>query len=375
MVLETRSTVDLSSVSALMQRFVDAGEVDGAAIAVARGDVIVGETYVGNASADHQAGPETLWPLASISKVYTAATVVALVERGELTLSTPVRSVLPRFDGDSREKVTLRHLLTHTSGLIYESPDMEAALLRHASLDEIVDEAYTFPLEFAPGSHFGYSDYGIALAARVASVATHTSFPALVRELVLEPADLHDTFLPPSPDAYPRLARVVGCLADGTDAAQYNSPYGRSLAHPAFGVVATARDLLRFALLFAPGSKHRIHSEATASAMTRDQTGGEARGSLIDTGPNANQPWGLGIALPGPTELLGFGDLSSPDSFGHPGASGCTFLVDPTLSVSLAYCSNRHLRTGLERFSYRLDAVVNHSLAALTTRIGEEARR
>jgi CubicO group peptidase (beta-lactamase class C family) len=356
-----------------LQRFVDAGEIDGAGIAVARGNQIVGETYVGNASPNRQAGPETLWPLASISKVYTAAAVMALVERGELTLSTPVRSVLPKIDGDGREQVTLRHLLTHTSGLIYESPEMEAVLLRHASLDEILDEAYTYPLEFAPGSRFSYSDYGIALAARVAEVATGTSFSALVRKLVLDPAGLYDTFLPPPPDEYHRLARVAGCLADGTDSSQYNSPYGRSLAHPAFGAVATARDLLRFAFLFAPASDRRIHSEATSRAITRDQTGGKALGNLIGTGPEVIQPWGLGMALRVPTGLLGFGDVSSPDSFGHPGASGCTFLVDPTLGVSLAYCSNRHLRTGLERFAYRLDAVVNHTIAILTTRPPTEA--
>jgi CubicO group peptidase (beta-lactamase class C family) len=362
-----RSTVDLSSVTALMQRFVEDGEVDGAAIAVAQGDAIVGEAYVGNAAPDRQAGPETLWPLASISKMYTAAAVMALVERGELTLSTPVRNVLPAFDGDGRERVTLRHLLTHTSGLIYESPNMEAVLIRHASLDEIVDEAYSYPLEFAPGSRFSYSDYGIALAARMASVATRASFPSLVRDLVLKPGDLLDTFLPPSPDEYHRLARVVGCLADGTDAAQYNSPYGLSLAHPAFGAVATARDLLRFALLFATASDRRIHSEATVRALTRDQTGGEARGDLIGTGPEVIQPWGLGPALRVPTGLLGFGDLSSPSSFGHPGATGCTVVVDPDLDIATAYVSNRHLRTGLERFSYRLDAIVNRTLAILTT--------
>jgi CubicO group peptidase (beta-lactamase class C family) len=358
-----------------MQRFVDAGEVDGTAIAVARGNQIVDEAYVGHASPGQPASSETLWPLASISKVYTVAAVMALVERGELTLGTTVRRVLPAFDGDGREKVTLRHLLTHTSGLIYESLAMEAILLRYASLDEIVDEAYTCPLEFAAGSRFEYSDYGIALAARMASVVTGTSFPALVQGLVLEPADLQDTFMPPPSGAYPRLARVVGCLADGTDAAQYNSSYVLSLAHPAFGAVATARDLLRFALLFAPGGDRRIHSEATVRAMTRDQTGGEARGTVVGIEPETLRPWGLGIALRGQAGLLGFGDLSSPDSFGHPGASGCTVLVDPTLGVSLAYCSNRHLRTDEERFCFRLDAIVNHTLATLTTRTAEEIQR
>src|SRR5262245_34121951 len=98
--------------------------VHGAAIAVvARGKRVL-EHYAGIAAPGSAADADTLWPLASISKLYTAALIVKLIERGELTLGMRVETVLPRMTGDSREKITLRHLLTHTSGLIYESPEM-----------------------------------------------------------------------------------------------------------------------------------------------------------------------------------------------------------------------------------------------------------
>jgi beta-lactamase class C len=356
----------LEPVARLIQRFIDAGEIGGAAFAVAVHGQPVHSQYFGEAAPEHPSGPATLWPLASISKLYTAVAVMALVERGVLTLETTARSVLPRFDGEGRELVTLRHLLTHTSGLIYESPSMEAVLRRKTPVDAMIDEAYEHPLLFTPGTRFSYSDFGVALAGRMASVATGRSYPDLVRSLVLEPGGLDATFTPPLSAHFSRVARVVGCLADGTDSAQYNSPYGLGLAHPAFGTFASVEDLLRFGLYFRPGNRCPIVSSATVQAMTADQTGGRATGALLGADVGEVRPWGLGFAVRGATSLLGFGDLTSPASFGHPGASGCTVVVDRIHDVALAYCSNRHLRTNQDRFAFRLDAVVNVTLAALT---------
>ncbi|HET7034724.1 MAG TPA: serine hydrolase domain-containing protein, partial [Thermomicrobiaceae bacterium] len=259
--------------------FVTRGEVAGAGLAVALGGRVVAEGYWGLARPERPAGPEILWPLASTSKLYTAATVMALVERGELTLAQPVSRVLPELAGEGREAITLRQLLTHTSGLIYESPEMEQVLLGHTPLDGILDEAYRHPLLFPPGTGYSYSDFGIGLAGRLAARAAGRPFPELVRALVLEPAGLEQTFMPPPPEEYPRVASVAGVFAFGTDAAMYNSPYALALAHPAFGAVASVRDLLRFGLLFAPtpGGDRRIFSSATIRTMTSDQTGGVAR--------------------------------------------------------------------------------------------------
>jgi CubicO group peptidase (beta-lactamase class C family) len=357
----------LNAVFARIERFIRDGEIDGGALAVAHeGDVVV-EAYFGEAAPDQPATAETLWPLASISKLYTAAAVMALVERGQLTLGTTVHDILPAFSGDGREAITIRHLLTHTSGLPYESPSMVEVLLRQPTVDEIVDEALTQPLQFTPGSRFNYSDFGIGLAGRVASTVSEMTFPDLVRILVLDPGGLRETYIPPVPSDYPRLAHVVGSLADGTDSAMYNSPYALALGHPAFGAVASVRDLLRFGLRFTKGSKRPILSEATIRKMTTDQTSG-AIGNLIEIGPDGPRPWGFGFAVSGGVPTLGFGDLASPSAFGHPGASGCTLVVDPEFDIALAFVSNRHLRTDLSGFVARLDTVVNGVLAAMTWR-------
>jgi len=356
----------LAHVARRIERLVADGDVEGAALAVALHGEPLGEWYAGEAAPGLPSGPDVLWPLASISKLYTAAAVMALVEDGLLTLSLPVHRVLPAFTGDGREAVTLRHLLTHSSGLIYESPRMEALLTGRASLDTIVDEAYGHPLRFPPGERIAYSDYGIALAARVASAVAGMPFPEIVRRRVLEPAGLRGTFFPTPPAEQRRVAHVSGALGEGTEGAMYNSPYGLGLAHPAFGVTASVGDLLRFGLCFAPRGP-RFLSAATVGTMTTDQTGGRLHADLIGLETAAPQPWGIGFVVRGPLDEIGFfGDLLPPGSFGHPGASGCVLAVNPVDGIVVAFVSNRHANTGVERWLRRLALVLNAAGAALT---------
>jgi len=362
------STGRLEPLVQVLDRFVVDGAVDGAAVAVAIAGEQVAEYHAGLAHAPEgrAATTDTLWPLASISKLYTTAAVMALVEQGLLTLSTTVRSVLPEFDGEGREQITLRHLLTHTSGLIYESPEMVQRLIDNTPLDQLVDEAYGYDLLFPPGTRLSYSDYGYAIAGRMASTVSGMPFPELVRALVLEPGQLADTFMPPPRSEYQRLAWVVGPLAEGTDGAMYNSPYALDLAHPAFGTVATVSDLLRFGLLFAPKGSQRLHSEATIQVMTTDATGGHVHGALLGVETPAPMPWGLGFMVKGDG---GPGaDLVSPATFSHGGASGCTLQIDPVNDIAVAFVSNRHANTGREPFMYRLSQVVNVAVACLTRR-------
>src|SRR5947209_20325008 len=89
----------LQPVFAHIERFIDDGEINAAALAVGMGGVPVADWYGGRANAGLPAGPVVLWPLASASKLYTAAAAMALVERGVLLLSTPVHTVLPEFTG------------------------------------------------------------------------------------------------------------------------------------------------------------------------------------------------------------------------------------------------------------------------------------
>jgi CubicO group peptidase (beta-lactamase class C family) len=348
----------LQPASALIEQFVSEEGVSGAALAVARRGTPVATHFAGNAAPGigTMAGPETLWPLASITKLYTAATVVSLVEQGVLALSTPVRCVLPEFDGDGREKITVRHLLTHTAGSIHEPPDMERLLIAQTPPDTMVDLLYRAPLLFAPGAGQAYSDLGYALLGRIAARVAGRSFPELMQDLVLQPAALAATHLIPAAAQIDRLAQITGPLAEETDGAMYNSAYARSLAHPAFGVVATVQDLLRFGLCFAPGGP-RFLSEAAVRTMTSNQVGDRdprVTGAVV--------PWGLGFEL----RASGFPVLASPASYGHGGASGCLLWIDPAYDAVIAFVSNRHYNVDPEGFEQRVERVLNSTLACLT---------
>ncbi|MBX7214061.1 MAG: beta-lactamase family protein [Thermoflexales bacterium] len=353
-----------------LTHLVEAGELDGVGISVAhRGEQVLGWS-AGRARPDLPASAATVWPVASISKSYTAAVIMALVERGALTLTTAVSAVLPRFRGEGREAATLRQLLTHTAGMIYESPEMEARLAAQTPYEALVEEAYSQPLAHAPGTGFAYSDYHYLMAAEMARAVTGRSLVALAQELVFAPAGLGDTFFNQTPANAARIATVRGVQAEGTVGAMYNTPYARGLAHPAFGVLATTDDLMRFGLHFAPRGP-RFLSEATVRAMQTDHAAGclghaPALGQQLV--PPYPVPWGLGFYFQHAGAPGAFGDLVSFGSFGHGGASGCQLVIDPANDIVIAFTSNCHARLGRERWAYRQRSAINLAVAAVTRR-------
>lgn len=350
----------------LIDRYITEGGFTGAALIAAQHGKMVIEYYAGNAAPGLPASARVLWPLASISKVYTAAMIMRLVETGQLTLSRPVHHLLPQFTGAGREAIRLRHLLTHTAGMIYESPEMEARLSAQTPRADLVEEMYTAPLLFKPGTAFAYADYHYLLAGCMAEAATGMAFAELVDYWVLQPMGLHDTYMRPPQAVHERLAKVRGVMAEGTAGAMYNSPYALALAHPAFGTVATARDLLHFALHFAPTGP-RLHSAATIRTMTTDQTGGFAGPHDEQMGLPATMamPWGIGFALKSAWTPNGFSDLASTRTYGHGGASGCQLVIDPVADAVVALLTNTHARTGRELWYMRLQSILNSTFAAL----------
>ena len=240
---------------------------------------------------------------------------------------------------------------------------MAERLAAQVSLDEMVGEAYDCPMLFAPGKNQAYSDYGIGIAGMMCAKVAGVSFPELVRTRVLEPGGLHDTFMPPPDDVAERISYVDGALAEGTDGAMYNSTYARDLAHPAFGTVASARDLLKFGLLFDPNRDARLFSRAGTRALTSDQTGYDFPDAVTEPISPSVQAWGLGFQIKG---AMTFPELVSPEAFGHPGASGCIVCVDPVYDVAFSFVSNRHLNLGLDAWNDRLMQITNVVMSCMT---------
>jgi len=303
------------------------GRVLAASILVARHGVVVQQRGFGKLSPDPaalSAKADTIYFLASITKPFTVAALMLLVERGLVTLTDPVQKYLPEFQGPEREKVRVQDLLSHTSGL----PDMlpENLQLRrvHAPLSEFVKHAMTTPLLYTPRTAFAYQSMGTLLAAEIVERLSHSALRDFEKKEFFDPLGMKDSALGLGGRA---IAAAAWCQGRPTYAQSEgdqklfgpNSFYWRDLGHPWGGMHSSALDLGVFLQMFLNGGTYagrRILSLASVEAMTSDQNHG------IDA------PWGLGWGLKQSRIYSYFGDLSSEHTFGHVGATGTVAWAD-----------------------------------------------
>jgi CubicO group peptidase (beta-lactamase class C family) len=350
---------NFSPVERFIDRIVEQGEVNAAGIAIAVDGEPVFEHLRGEAAPGTPATGETLWPLASIAKSYTASAVMSLIEEGRLGMLSRPSAVFPEFTGDGREEITLRHLLTHTSGLPMGPSNSDELDAAGASAEARIAHAYTDPLLFSPGSGQAYSDTGYGLAGLMAATVAGIPFPELIRTRVFGPAGLAGTFIDLPAELLPRVADVAGADGDAID-------WGAQTAHPAYGVAATVSDLLRFLLHFDRSSELRLHSKAGLRTMSTDQTAvfrGDAPEFPISK-------WGAGFQL-----QTGWGDtgLGASDSFGHMGGTGCGGWVSPADAVSVAFVSNRYW-SGDPESRQRREAAINLAIASVTAPVASDRK-
>jgi CubicO group peptidase (beta-lactamase class C family) len=171
------------------------GPVPGASVLVLRDGKPVFRRSYGMADTEHgvAAAPATNYRLASMTKQFTAAAILLLSEDGRLSIDDPVRKWLPTLP-DAAAAVTLRHLLTHTSGLIdYEDviPDGTTAQVHDADVLRLLEsQNRTY---FAPGSNYRYSDSGYSLLALVVGRASGKDFATFLRDRIFTPLHMQHT--------------------------------------------------------------------------------------------------------------------------------------------------------------------------------------
>jgi CubicO group peptidase (beta-lactamase class C family) len=183
----------MADIDALMRAY--DGDVPGASLLVLRDGVPVVRRGYGFANReDHiRATPATNYRLASVTKQFTAAAILLLVEEGRLGLDDRVREWLPSLPAGD-DAITIRHLLTHTGGLIDYEDIMPAALatqLRDADVLHLLEAEPR--LYFAPGSDYRYSNGGYALLALIVERASGRSFPSFLHERIFAPLGMDAT--------------------------------------------------------------------------------------------------------------------------------------------------------------------------------------
>lgn len=258
--------------------------------------------------------------LGSISKPICMAALMTLYDQQLFGLDDPVQKFLPEFHSAGRERVTIRHLLTHVSGLPDQLPNNADLRRAHAPLSDFVQAATQVPLAFEPGTKYEYSSMGILLAAEIAQRLSKTKLLPFVQQSVLDRLDMRRSALGvgrlPFAELIPVQIEHAAVEAGGGDPTaknwDWNSRYWRELGAPWGGLHASAGDILKFLDAFAmPDSK--LVKPATAQLMIQNQN------------THLLVPRGLGFAL-GPLTISAG---CTPETFGHTGSTGTLAWCDP----------------------------------------------
>jgi CubicO group peptidase (beta-lactamase class C family) len=322
----------------LLRGWVDEGTLPAATALVARGGAVAGRCRFGvlaRGAAGRPVGADTLYAVASVTKPFTATAVMQLVETGVLSLDQPVRELLPEFAGPERDAITLRHFLTHTSGLPEYVEDNEEIRRRHLGLDAFVRSYCRGRPVFPPGETWSYSNYGFGLAGEIIARHGGMGYHEYVTKRILEPLGMRDSTLLPPATVVDRIADVWLPTEPHTDHERYNSAYFRGLGIPWGGLYTTPDDLAVFAQAFLQGGARILVAE-TAAAMTRNQ--------LSALRPPAS--WGLGWDVKGSKANHFSGTRTSPATFGHTGSSGSMLWADPATGVVCVMIGTRSAESG-----------------------------
>jgi CubicO group peptidase (beta-lactamase class C family) len=354
----------LKRIHPMIQSHIDARDFSGAVTVIARkGKVVHFESHgMADVEAHKAMTNDTLFRLASMTKPVTAVSILMLVEEGKLVLSDPVSKFVPEYKnpkvavwnlpGDpagaglhlvpAAREITVRDLLTHTSGLAnaFEGPAGEyvrrANLPTGGSLDERVKRMGKLPLNFQPGTQWEYSpSTGFDTLGRIVEILSGMSLDQFFKTRVFDPLGMKDTFFLVPADRradvtvpYQKIETglvrpPVSAPATGVEpTAQYFSGAG--------GLTGSAADYLRFSQMLLNGGQLdgvRLLGRKTVELMTSDAIGPLDLGNYAGDQVLKGYGFGLGVRVRRSTGDNGW--MGSAGDFGWAGALGTYFWIDP----------------------------------------------
>ena len=299
----------------------------------------------------------TLWDLASLTKVVGMTTaMMQLVEQDRVELDAPVIRYLPEFAGDGKERVTIRHLLTHSSGL----PSWRPLYKEATTADTAIAIVYATPLDTVPGARMAYSDLGAILLGKVVERVSGEALDAYLARHVFGPLGMTSTMYRPDRSQHARVAptefdpwrqRQIRGEVHDENAFMLGGVSGHA------GLFSTAADLTRFArMLLAGGTLDGVRAvrASTIAQFTAIQDPGLSNRAL-----GWETPSGQNSA----------GRLMSARAFGHTGFTGTSLWINPEHGVFVLLLTNRvnpsrqNTRIGLVRIALA-DAVIAALAAA-----------
>jgi CubicO group peptidase (beta-lactamase class C family) len=274
---------------------------------------------------------DTIFDAASLTKV-TATTpgMMLLIERGQVKLDEFVHVYIPEFTGEGREAITVRELMTHTSGL---REDVETKTDWHGQAEAIKKACAEKP-QSAPGTVFKYSDINFFLLGEIVQRVSKTPLEVFVKREIYTPLKMTDTGYLPAQDKLPRVAPTE--VVDGKPwRGTVHDPTARHMGGVAghAGLFTTASDLARYArMLLNQGELDgvRIFKPETVKLMTSVQ-------SPPALSAKRGLGWDIDTAFSGPR-----GEHFPVGSYGHTGWTGGSLWIDPSSKTFVIFLSNRN---------------------------------
>lgn len=267
---------------------------------------------------------DTLFPVASLTKLATALAILTLVDKGRLALDDSIATHLPDIHPEMATR-RIRHLLCHTSGYTLDLPNKDGryalGLTWSALATECVRVAPVSPAE----TTVQYSNLGYGILGIIIERITGMPCSQALYSLVLQPLGITGVLGDPGADAVATIADVRGSHR-GTALETFNSPFWRSLALPWGGLCTNAAGALALIDAFMPHSNFlRPALCLEATQLQTGQLGGGFMAPLLWP----QSPWGLGPELRGTKTPHWIATCFPADSFGHSGSSGMLVWADP----------------------------------------------
>lgn len=324
----------LNQIAPVINHGIQSGQYPGAIVLVSHRNQIIYRGVFGNRRIEPNIEAltfDTLFDLASLTKVVaTLPAIMQLVENGKISLDDKVSQYWPEFSTYKKDEITIRELLTHTSGL---PADIElygdTAMQRYDVISKV-------KLLQPPGSTFIYSDINFIVLARLIELISHESFNAYVQNHIFKPLGMRTTqFLPPVSLRH-RIAPTEGRCGEVSDPMSYAMG---GIAGNA-GLFSTASDLEKYANFLLRGGKlsepmrqgemisHYLLGPLTILKMT-----------TIQTQPCINDQRGLGWDID--SYYSNRGDLLTLPSYGHSGWTGTSLWIDPNTETWILILTSR----------------------------------
>ncbi|MGC8640904.1 MAG: serine hydrolase domain-containing protein [Isosphaeraceae bacterium] len=346
------SSARLKRIGEAIQRHIDAKHISGAVTLVARRGFVVHFEAHGLKDVASMAPMtrDTIFRMASSSKPVTGAAIMILVEEGKVRLSDPVSRFIPEFKEmkvaeqrmmstevelvKAKREITIRDLLTHTSGLLSGGPGTQKAprdLMWPKGEDTLathVPKLAQAPLDFQPGTKWRYSGLaGIDTLGRVVEVASGQTFDEFLRKRIFEPLGMSDTFFNVPDDRQDRVATIYRSTPKGLEKNQTQLRFPKTYFSGAGGLASTAADYYRFGQMLLTG--RRLDGKTLLSPRSLIIYSSNHVGDMFHDQLGRGEGMGFGLTVEIVEDAIEAGTYRSNGSFGWDGAFGTHFWVDP----------------------------------------------